>query len=223
MAKPGARWLRTPPPRPVAWLVPVGRAAGTVLRDPVIVILLLAGVADLLAGDPLVDGLVLLAVAAALGWDRVRGRRQRGREPAAGRRGRGWADRLPAGSRTPALVIGGLLYAMAAGGLARFSWPAMVAVAVPGVLGVTSAWRAGPGPPAEAAPPQGRGAAAWAAVFVALGLWELGSWLLQPTLATGSPAHPTISLLLDPVLGSQPGRSVGFAAWLALGWFLVGR
>jgi hypothetical protein len=70
--------------------------------------------------------------------------------------------------------------------------------------------------------PAGRGGG-WAAVFVALGLWELGAWLLQPSLTTGSPAHPTISILLDPLLGSHPGRSVGFAAWLALGWFLVRR
>ena len=48
-------------------------------------------------------------------------------------------------------------------------------------------------------------------------------YFLQPTLTTGSPAHPTISILLDPLLGSQPGRSVGFAAWLGLGWLLVRR
>jgi hypothetical protein len=217
MAKPGARWSRTPP-RLVAWLASAGRAVGTVLRDPVIVVLLLAGAADLLAGDPLVDGLVLLTVAAALGWDRVRGRRPLGGGPTAAP---GWADRLVPARRTPALVIGGLLYSVAAGGLARFSWPAMVAVAVPGVVGVVSAWFAAPRPPAEAVPVQPGGAAGWAAVFVALGLWELGAWLLQPTLTTGSPAHPTISILLDPLLGSRPGRSVEFSAWLALGWFLV--
>jgi hypothetical protein len=112
---------------------------------------------------------------------------------------------------------------VAAGGLARFTWPVMVAVVVPGIVGVMSAWYAAPRPSAEAAPIQAGGAAAWAAVFVALALWELGTWLLQPTLTTGSPAHPTISVLLDPLLGSSPGRSVGFAAWLALGWFLVRR
>jgi hypothetical protein len=224
MAKPGAKRSRTPP-RPVAWLVAAGRAVGTALRDPVIGILLLAGVAELLAGDPLVDGLILLTVAAALSWDRVR--RQRLAMPAAshaaGRRRQGWTDRLVPARRTPALVVGGLLYAVAAGGLARFSWPAMVAVAVPGMVGVMSAWWAAPSPSAETAPIQAAGAAAWAAVFVALALLELGTWLLQPTLTTGSPAHPTISILLDPLLGSHPGRSVGFAAWLALGWFLVGR
>jgi hypothetical protein len=191
-----------------------------VLRDPAIGILLLAGVAELLAGDPLVDGLVLLTVAAALGWDRVR-RRPRGGEPTAAPGGQGWAHWLAPARLTPALVIAGLLYSVAAGGLARFSWPAMVAVAVPGVVGVTSAWHAVPGPPAEAAPIQEGRTAGWAAVFGALALWELSAWLLQPTLTSGSLAHPTISFLLDPLLGSQPGRSVGFAAWLALGWFLV--
>jgi hypothetical protein len=221
MAKPGARWSRTPP-RPVAWLAAAGRAVGMVLRDPVIGILLLAGVAELLAGDPLVDGLVLLTVAAALSWDRVRRQRAPGGEPAAAPGSRG-TDRLVPARRTPALVVGGLLYSVAAGGLARFSWPAMVAVAVPGIVGVMSAWYAAPRASAEAAPIQAGGAAAWAAVFVALALWELGTWLLQPTLTAGSPAHPTISVLLDPLLGSSPGRSVGFAAWLALGWFLVRR
>jgi hypothetical protein len=216
----------------VAWVAAAGRAAATVLRDPVIVILLLAGVSELLAGDPLVDGLVLLTVAAALGWDRIRRRGPAGGEPAgppgaggtaAGVRGPGWGDRLVPARRTPALVVGGLLYALAAGGLARFSWPAIVAVAIPGVVGVASAWSAAPGPAAEAAPVPAGGAAVWAAVFVALALVELGTWLLQPTLTTASTTHPTISVLLDPLLGSQPGRSVGFAAWLGLGWFLVGR
>jgi hypothetical protein len=206
----------------VAWLAAAGRAVGTVLRDPVIVILLLAGVAELLAGDPLVDGLVPLTVAAALSWDRVRRQRAPGGEPAAATVSRA-TDRLVPARRTPALVVGALLYSVAAGGLARFSWPAMVAVAVPGIVGVMGAWYAAPRASAEAAPIQAGGAAAWAAVFVALALWELVTWLLQPTLTTGSPAHPTISVLLDPLLGSHPGRSVGLAAWLALGWFLVRR
>jgi hypothetical protein len=218
--KAGGRWLRTPA-RPVGWVAAVGRGAGAVLRDPVVVILLLAGAAELFAGDPLVDGLILLTVAAALGLDRLR------RRPAdAPAHGWGWGERLVPGRLTPALVAGWLLYSLAAGGLARFSWAAMVAVAVPGVVGVVSGWwappRAPPRAPAEAAPEAG-GAAAWAALFVALALLELGAWLLQPTLTTESAAHPTISALLDPVLASHPGRAVGFAAWLALGWFLVRR
>jgi hypothetical protein len=199
----------------------LGRVAGTVLRDPVIAILLLAGVADLLAGDPVVDGLVLLTVAAALGWDRVRRRPAGDHGP--GRFGAGWGERLVPAHGGPALVAGWLLYSVAAGGLTRFSLPALVAVALPGLVGVVSAWSATAGAPAEAAALRAGGAAAWAALFVALGLWELTAWLLQPTLTTDSPEHPTISVLLDPLLASHPGRSVGFAAWLALGWFLVRR
>jgi hypothetical protein len=206
------------------------------LRDPVIGILLLAGVAEILAGDPVVDWLILLTVAAALGWDRLRRLRpgRQGPEPqarsagpgpgaaadaaTAGRPGRAWAGRLlPA----PAWVAAGLLYAVVAGRLARFSWPALAAVAAPGLAGMLSAWRTPPRPPAEAAPIRAGGAAAWAAVFVALGLWELSALLLQPALTIDSPAHPTISVLLDPVLGSAPGRSVGLGLWLALGWFLA--
>jgi hypothetical protein len=186
--------------------------------------LLLAGVAEILAGDPLADWLVLLATAAALGWDRIRrGRPPKGEAVAVAKAGQGWLDRLVPVRLTPALVIGGLGYTVAAGGLAPFSWPAMVAVAAPGLVGVMSAWRASPRPSAQAAPMHAGGVAAWAAVLVVLALWELGALLLQPSLTMGSPLHPTISVLLDPALGSHLGRSVGFAVWLALGWFLVRR
>jgi hypothetical protein len=223
MTKRGAMWPEGTS-RPRTRLAGIGHTVGTVLGDPVIGILLLAGVAEILAGDPRVDWLVLLATAAALGWDRIR----RGRPPESeavgvAKAGQGWLDRLVPVRLTPVLVIGGLGYTVAAGGLVPFSWPAMVAVAAPGLVGVMSAWRASPRPSAQAAPMHAGGAAAWAAVFVVLALWELGALLLQPSLTMGSPLHPTISVLLDPALGSHLGRSVGFAVWLALGWFLVRR
>jgi hypothetical protein len=68
-----------------------------------------------------------------------------------------------------------------------------------------------------------RGATLWAGVLVAGGLWELLSLLKQPDLTTTSYAHPTISALTDPLLGSHTGRSVALAVWLAVGWFLAGR
>ena len=136
--------------------------------------------------------------------------------------GPGWFDRLVPARLTLAVVIGGLGYAAVAGGLDPFSWPAMVAVAAPGLVGVMNAWRTSSRPSAEAVPIQ-VGGAAWVAVLVVLALWELGALLLQPSLTTGSPLHPTISVLLDPAFGSHLGRSVGFAVWLALGWLLVHR
>lgn len=223
MTKRGAMWPEGLS-RPRTRLAGIGHTVRTVLRDPVIGILLLAGVAEILAGDPRVDWLVLLATAAALGWDRTRrGRPPEGEAVGVAKAGQGWLDRLVAVRLTPVLVIGGLGYAVAAGGLVPFSWPAMVAVGAPGLVGVMSAWRASPRPSAQAAPMHAGGAAAWAAVFVVLALWELGALLLQPSLTMGSPLHPTISVLLDPALGSHLGRSVGFAVWLALGWFLVRR
>jgi len=67
------------------------------------------------------------------------------------------------------------------------------------------------------------GVRAWAAVFVAAGLWELSALLQQPTLRVSSEAHPTISFLMDPVLATHLGRSVSLALWLAVGWLLLRR
>jgi len=63
----------------------------------------------------------------------------------------------------------------------------------------------------------------WAAVFVALALWELAALLMQPTLTTDSYAHPTISVLSDPALATHPGRSAIMFVWLCVGAYLVGR
>jgi hypothetical protein len=60
-------------------------------------------------------------------------------------------------------------------------------------------------------------------VFVALALWELSALLLQPSLTTGSWAHPTISVLMDPILATHLGRSIVLSLWLASGGFLLQR
>jgi hypothetical protein len=36
-------------------------------------------------------------------------------------------------------------------------------------------------------------------------------------------SHPTLSLLLDPVLETYPGRVAGWIAWLGVGRWLVTR
>jgi hypothetical protein len=58
---------------------------------------------------------------------------------------------------------------------------------------------------------------------VGAGLWELVALLGQPDLVTGSWEHPTVSVLLDPVLATYPGRAAVLAGWLAGGWFLCRR
>src|SRR5262245_15554536 len=135
MIKRGAMWPEGPS-RPRTRLAGIGHAVGMALGDPVIGILLLAGVAEILAGDPLVDWLVLLATAAALGWDRIRRRRPPEGEAVGVPSARATAGRVraprPADGSAPAqpgprwvhgpvpvrltraLVIGGLGYAVAA-------------------------------------------------------------------------------------------------------------
>jgi hypothetical protein len=67
-------------------------------------------------------------------------------------------------------------------------------------------------------PPSLRRWLPWAiAAAVAVG-WELGCLFSLPRSL-----HPTISSMLDAADGVPLGRGIAFAAWLALGWYLVTR
>ncbi len=175
--------------------------------DPVIVVLTLAGIFDGLAGNPvhafLLIGIALLLVSGADLHVRPT-TRMNGHHPLA------------------ALAVA-VVFAVVVGGFERYSWPATVAVIVPGVAGLLMAFRAARTPGPEPLVVGRHGAVAWASLFVVLGLWELTNLLLQPDLATASYAHPTLSTLLDPILAMHTGRSVLLFVWLALGWHLVKR
>jgi len=207
------------------------------LGNPVVVILVLAGIFDGLSGNP-IHSILLLAVAVALAWDGLARHRTRlDPSPAVGWTEPAGLDRRGAltgigptlagrkGSVLPAPVVavGIIVYAVIAGGFSRYSWPMTVAAMIPGSIALVIAW--GSLSPARPKPPklEPGGALAWASVFVALGIWELTNLLLQPSLTTDSYAHPTLSVLTDPLLGSHPSRSIALALWLALGWFLVQR
>lgn len=173
-----------------------------------IVILALAGIFDGLAGNP-VHAFLLVGVALLL----ASGADIRMRPIVE------WT-----GERRPIrTLMFAVVYAVVIGGFDRYSWPATVAVVVPGVVGLLAAFQTAQSPGPEPAPIGRVGAVAWAGVFVVLALWELMNLLLQPDLATGSFAHPTISTLLDPILALHSGRSVLLFAWLGLGWYLVKR
>jgi hypothetical protein len=216
------------------------------LREPIVVILLLIAFFTWISGKPL-DGLLMLVVGVSLAWDTGRRARQGGPPEAAaaqtGGRDLGTAGPDDAGDAGPAsrpdappaaarrrrrlLVLawlaGGALYVLLVGSFSRYSWPATVPVVALGAVVVAAGWR---GPrhsrPAPASLPA-TGLALWGLVLVAGCLWELSSLFQQPTLAISSYAHPTISTLTDPVLGTWAGRSIFLAAWLGLGWFLVER
>jgi hypothetical protein len=128
---------------------------------------------------------------------------------------------LPGGRGSGLLIAAGLGYAVFVGGFARYSWPATTAVIIPGAAALVVSWRGPLRQDSGSARLDPLGILAWAAVFVALSLWELTSLLLQPSFTTDSYAHPTISVLTDPVLASHPGRTVALVLWLAFGWFLL--
>ncbi len=93
--------------------------------------------------------------------------------------------------------------------------PAAVAVVLPAVVFVAVAVRRRP--PARVGLAR-RHVAPWVLLGVLLAAWEVAG------LAWGNDAaHPTLSLLLDPVLDTYPGRLGGWLVWLGAGRWLVTR
>ena len=196
-------------------------------RALVIVVLLLIAFFSAISGKPL-DGLLMLLVAAALGWDarsaaraavEPAGATPAGAAQAAARASQ--ADR-PALLRGSAWLLGGAVLAVLAGSFTRFSWPATAAVVSVGTAAVVTGWRRPARRPVPGPLPRA-GVVAWAAVLAAGGLWELWSLFQQASLTVTSYAHPTLSALTDPVLATAPGRALVLAGWLLLGGYLVRR
>jgi len=109
------------------------------------------------------------------------------------------------------------------GGFGRYSWPATVAVVLPGTIVLIVTWRETNYPRRDVPPLDPIGAIAWISAFVGLAIWELAALLLQPSFTTDSAVHPTISVLTDPLLATHPGRSIALLLWLGLGWFILQR
>jgi hypothetical protein len=95
------------------------------------------------------------------------------------------------------------------------SLPAAVAVLLVGATVLILAARR-PAPRRTAFSP--RTVAAWTVLVLLFAGWEIvaAAW-------GNDAAHPTFSLLLDPVLDTYPGRFVGWLLWLATGRWLVTR
>ena len=204
------------------WLASGARDVRAALRDPVVDILLAAGFFDGIS-DNWIHGAMLWAVAAALAREAARGRRGLDSDIPTAILSEG-ATSADLGRRT-LLGLGGavalIVYVWVTGGFDRYTWPATVAVVIPAGAVVVLSWReplrARPAP----GPLDGFGVLAWGAVFVAAGILELVSLLMQPSLRVSSYAHPTLSYLMDPILSSHTGRSITLLVWLGLGWFLL--
>jgi hypothetical protein len=128
--------------------------------------------------------------------------------------------------RRPGLVVvAGVLYAAVAALTQPLTVLATVAWAVPALAALilagsrTPAGHHGGGADLRIR----RTAAAWSAILALAAVLELAAWLQQPAYNVGSRDHPTISLLLDPILEPWPVRFAAWAAWLWVGWRVVRR
>lgn len=109
-------------------------------------------------------------------------------------------------------VIG---YALLAASARPLTGPAAAAVLLPGgVLLVAGLRRT----PTRLRRVGRRAAVTWLGLGVLFCLWELGAFL-----AGNDEAHPTFSILTDPVLDTWPGRVAGYLLWLGTGAWLVTR
>lgn len=191
------------------------RATKAPWRDLPILIIILAGLVHFIRGAE-VDGLVFVTLGVALVIASLRDRYGAAREP------------RPVPSEPPAEPLGPLWISLAvlicvAYGLVVGQWrlagPAMImAVVVPGLLFVPLAWRV-----RRKGESAGSGKWVWAAVMSGLCLWELNSFLYQPTASETSYDHPTLSTILNPLFQSAAGRSVLLIVWLGIGLWLARR
>lgn len=105
----------------------------------------------------------------------------------------------------------------------RHGTTVFVTMMVLGVVMVAMAWA-----PVERRSENGENASAlrrsawlWASIAVAVCLWEAITFVLSMIASGGSEAHPTVSVLLDPMLETILGRIVFVGLWLAAGAGLV--
>lgn len=112
-----------------------------------------------------------------------------------------------------ALIV---VYAAVAAIFSPLTLPAAVAILVAGAMLIAVIARQGV-PPKRVDIPR-RAALPWVVLALLVAGWELTALFWG-----NDSAHPTLSLLLDPVLDTYIGRLVGYLGWLAAGRWLVTR
>jgi hypothetical protein len=179
-----------------------------VLREPTVLVLTVAGIVHIIRRNPF-DTILFFGTVAVIVLDRLR------RVPAPGPPARIGSSR----GRRRVAAAGLVLYAVIAGGWQLNTWPMKVALVVPGLLSAAliTARRVED----AGAPRVGRGWIGWVAIGVAIALWELTSFILQPNPIDSSYAHPTISAIVSLWLDGWAGRTIFLLFWSAAGWWLI--
>jgi hypothetical protein len=125
------------------------------------------------------------------------------------------------------MALAGLAYGVVASFTHPFTWAADIVTAAPlalAVLVVVWATVVGSGAelpspvvaPVDGAPRRRRAGIFWLAPVLAFAGWELYCYASLPRVT-----HPTLSSLIDIADATRFGKTVVFATWLVLGWFLV--
>jgi hypothetical protein len=111
-----------------------------------------------------------------------------------------------------------LLFAVLISDARSLTLPASLLV-LAGGLGIWWAGKYAPPPlPLPGAPVSAGGVAIWAVAFATFTVWELSAFVIG-----NNDAHPTFSMLSDPILSFGPTRALCAFGWLASGWYLLGR
>jgi hypothetical protein len=123
-------------------------------------------------------------------------------------------------NRVRTTVIGAVLasYAWAAGATEPFSTISLVFVLIPGMIlaAIAVAW-----PPERIPPPQKldiSGMFCWVIAVAALFEWEASAWKDDSL-----PWHPSLTDLINPLLGPHVVKSAAILLWILAGWALVRR
>lgn len=123
------------------------------------------------------------------------------------------ASRL--GPLLPALAVAVLCFVGTAGSDASPVRPVAVAAGGLLVFGASAAPHASTRP---AVALTRAGVAGWAALTVAVVAFQVANFVRSPR-----DTYPTLSSLMNLAFEAHPARALGFAAWLALGWYLLRR
>lgn len=118
-------------------------------------------------------------------------------------------------SRTGLVYLAMIGYALLAAFARPLTAPAVAAILVPG--SALLYWGVRRAPTRSI-----RVSRATVATWLGLGLVFCG-WELVAYYSGNDPAHPTLSILTDPVFATYPGRVAGYLVWLLTGAWLVTR
>ena len=129
-----------------------------------------------------------------------------------------WPGRRWPRARTAAIGVVLASYAWAAGATEPFSTTSLVFVLIPGVVlaAIAVAW-----PPRRIPPPEKldiTGMFYWVIAVAALFEWEASAWKDDSL-----PWHPSLTDLINPLLGPHIVKSVAILLWILVGWALVRR